>query len=160
MCVLLCLCTGRGIATSWSPAQGILPDVKDLVNRSETESFMEVGLGPNEGCSAKGKKLNSLYMYLQIWSYRILKFMPEPSSCFSHVHRTRAPFSMSTWLFSYGIKHKCNATNRIFYLYILERASGCGRQTYNANAWRQLFEAILRRYWRGTVMCAVHCPIV
>jgi hypothetical protein len=25
-------------------------------NRSEPERFMEVGLGPNEGCSAKGKK--------------------------------------------------------------------------------------------------------
>jgi hypothetical protein len=22
-----CLCTGRGLATSWSPAQGILPNV-------------------------------------------------------------------------------------------------------------------------------------
>jgi hypothetical protein len=29
----------------------------DLENRSETESFMEVGQGPNWGCSAKEKKI-------------------------------------------------------------------------------------------------------
>jgi hypothetical protein len=27
VCVFLCLCTGRGLATSWSPAQGVLPTV-------------------------------------------------------------------------------------------------------------------------------------
>jgi hypothetical protein len=27
MCVSLCLWTGRGLATSWSPAQGVLPTV-------------------------------------------------------------------------------------------------------------------------------------
>jgi hypothetical protein len=27
MCVFLCLCTARGLATSWSPAQGVLPTV-------------------------------------------------------------------------------------------------------------------------------------
>jgi hypothetical protein len=27
MCVFLCLCRGRGLATSWSPAQGVLPNV-------------------------------------------------------------------------------------------------------------------------------------
>jgi hypothetical protein len=27
VCVFLCLCTGKGIATSWSPAQGVLPTV-------------------------------------------------------------------------------------------------------------------------------------
>jgi hypothetical protein len=56
----LCLFTGRGLATSWSPAQGVLPTVQDLENRSETESFMEVGQGPNWSCSAKKKtKFNS-----------------------------------------------------------------------------------------------------
>jgi hypothetical protein len=42
---------------SWSPVQGVLPNVQDLVNWSETESFMEVGQGPNVGCSTKGKKM-------------------------------------------------------------------------------------------------------
>jgi hypothetical protein len=27
VCVFLCLCTGRGLATSWSPTQGVLPNV-------------------------------------------------------------------------------------------------------------------------------------
>jgi hypothetical protein len=36
--------------------QGVLPTVQDLENRSETESFIEVGQGPNLGCSAKEKK--------------------------------------------------------------------------------------------------------
>jgi hypothetical protein len=42
VCVFLCLCTGRGLATSRSPAQGVLPTVCDLENRSETKSVMEV----------------------------------------------------------------------------------------------------------------------
>jgi hypothetical protein len=29
MCVFLCLCTGRGLATSWSPVQRVLPTVFD-----------------------------------------------------------------------------------------------------------------------------------
>jgi hypothetical protein len=60
-CVFLCLRTGRGRATSWSPAQGVLPTVQDIENRSETESFMEVGQGPNWGCSAKEKNCLNLY---------------------------------------------------------------------------------------------------
>jgi hypothetical protein len=59
-CVFLCLCTSRGLATSRSPAQGVLPTVYDLENRIETESFMEVGQGPNWGCSAKEKKVNNV----------------------------------------------------------------------------------------------------
>jgi hypothetical protein len=64
MCVFLCLWTGRGLATSWSPVQGVLPNVQELVNWSETESFMEVGQGPNVGCSAKGKNK----IILQFWA--------------------------------------------------------------------------------------------
>jgi hypothetical protein len=56
VCVFLSLCTGRGLAMNSSPAQGVLPTVQDLENRSKMESFMEVGQGPNWGCSAKEKK--------------------------------------------------------------------------------------------------------
>jgi hypothetical protein len=78
MCVFLCLWTGRGLATSWSPVQGVLPNIRDLVNWSETESFMEVDQGPNVGCSAKGRKgipvLNELsttpWRRLGEWIYR------------------------------------------------------------------------------------------
>jgi hypothetical protein len=31
VCDFLCSCTGRGLATSWSPVQGILPTALDLV---------------------------------------------------------------------------------------------------------------------------------
>jgi hypothetical protein len=27
VCIFLCLCTSRCLATSWSPAQGVLPNV-------------------------------------------------------------------------------------------------------------------------------------
>jgi hypothetical protein len=27
VCVFLCLCTGRDLATSWSPEQGVIPTV-------------------------------------------------------------------------------------------------------------------------------------
>jgi hypothetical protein len=37
---------------------------KDIVNRSELESFMGVGQGPNWGCSAEGKNLS---IYLSIY---------------------------------------------------------------------------------------------
>jgi hypothetical protein len=67
MCVFLCLWTGRGLATSWSPVQGVLPNVQDLVNWSEMESFMEVSQGPNVGCSAKGKNVTKLTCMLAKW---------------------------------------------------------------------------------------------
>jgi hypothetical protein len=41
--VFLCLCTGRGLATSWSPVQGVLPTVPD----QETE---ETALCSKSGC--------------------------------------------------------------------------------------------------------------
>jgi hypothetical protein len=35
MCVFLCLCTGRGLATSWSLAQGVLPTVYDSEKKTK-----------------------------------------------------------------------------------------------------------------------------
>jgi hypothetical protein len=60
VCDFLCLCTGRGLATSWSLVQGVLPTVWDLVKWSEKESFMEVGQGQNWGWSAREKKMYSI----------------------------------------------------------------------------------------------------
>jgi hypothetical protein len=42
-CVLifLCLCTGRGLATSWSLVQEVLPTLLDLVIDVKRKSFME-----------------------------------------------------------------------------------------------------------------------
>jgi hypothetical protein len=42
LCVrFLCLCTGRGLATSRSPVQGVLPTVLDLVTGVKRKVFME-----------------------------------------------------------------------------------------------------------------------
>jgi hypothetical protein len=71
-CVFLCLYTGRGLTTSWSPAQGVLPNVQDLVNRSETESFMEVGQGPK--CAVAPERGKSVIFNL--W----LRFPNNPKS--------------------------------------------------------------------------------
>jgi hypothetical protein len=54
-CVFLCLCTGSGLATSWSPVQGVLPLVLDLV----TEVKRKVSWRrprPEWGCRATGGK--------------------------------------------------------------------------------------------------------
>jgi hypothetical protein len=55
VCVFLCLCTGRGLATCWSPVQGVLPTVLDLV----TEVKRKVSWRrprPELGCRVKGEK--------------------------------------------------------------------------------------------------------
>jgi hypothetical protein len=53
--ILLCLYTSRGLATSWSPVQGVLPAVLDLV----TEVKRKVSWRrprPELDCRTKGKK--------------------------------------------------------------------------------------------------------
>jgi hypothetical protein len=64
VCVYLCLRSSRGLATSWSPAQGVLPTVQDLV----TEVKRKVSWRrprPELGCRAKRKKYGTrkIYMY-------------------------------------------------------------------------------------------------
>jgi hypothetical protein len=57
VCVFLCFVQVEALRRADHP-QGFLLSVYDLENRSETESFMEVGQGPNWGCSAKAKTDN------------------------------------------------------------------------------------------------------
>jgi hypothetical protein len=52
----LCLCTGRGLATSWSPAQGVLPTVLRSRKPKWNEEFHGGRPRPNFGCRAKKKK--------------------------------------------------------------------------------------------------------
>jgi hypothetical protein len=54
VCVFLCFCTGRDLATSWSPAQGVLPECLRFSKPKWNGEFHGVGQGPNCGCSAKG----------------------------------------------------------------------------------------------------------
>jgi hypothetical protein len=51
VCVFLCLCTGRGLATSWSPVQGVLPTFPDQ-ETEETQPY-----APKAGAMRKKKKL-------------------------------------------------------------------------------------------------------
>jgi hypothetical protein len=55
VCVFLCLCTGRGLATNSSPVQGVLPTLLVLI----TEVKRKVSWrrpGPELGCRAKREK--------------------------------------------------------------------------------------------------------
>lgn len=72
----------------------------DLVNRGEAESFMEGGLGPSEGCGAKGKKMygnndNRKTRNAEIWkrvkSENYFHYPPQKllsfSSAFQHTQK-------------------------------------------------------------------------
>jgi hypothetical protein len=75
VCISLCLCTGRGLATSWSPVQGLLT-VLDLV----TEVKRKVPWRwprPELGCRAKGKKKPFQYKIECIFSlYYLIILLP------------------------------------------------------------------------------------
>jgi hypothetical protein len=52
VCAFLCFCTGRGLATSCSPVQGVPPTVLDLVIDLKREVSWKL-LRPELGCRAK-----------------------------------------------------------------------------------------------------------
>jgi hypothetical protein len=53
VCAFLCLCTGRGLVTSWSPVQGVQPTVLDLV--TEVKRKVSWRRPRSElGCRARG----------------------------------------------------------------------------------------------------------
>jgi hypothetical protein len=54
VCVFYCVCVQiEALRQADHPPK---ESYRDLIHRTETESFMEVGQGPNWGCSAEGKK--------------------------------------------------------------------------------------------------------
>jgi hypothetical protein len=55
VCVFLCLCTGRGLATSWLLVQGVLPTVLDLITEVKRKVSWKRPR-PELGCRAKGRK--------------------------------------------------------------------------------------------------------
>jgi hypothetical protein len=82
VCVFLCSCAGRGLATSWSPVQGVLQTVLDLV----TEVKRKVSWRRPRaelGCRAKGKKMILFIPYgsdRQLKATEVLtKFMQQKS---------------------------------------------------------------------------------
>jgi hypothetical protein len=65
VCVFSCLCTGRGLATSWSPVQGVLRSVLDLVTQAKRK------VSSKFGCRAKGKKKIMCYGIVCIAPYSL-----------------------------------------------------------------------------------------
>jgi hypothetical protein len=67
VCIFLCSYTGKGLATSWSPVQGVLPIVLDLV----TEMKWKVSCRrerPKLGCRAKENNNHTMPVEtLRIW---------------------------------------------------------------------------------------------
>jgi hypothetical protein len=59
----LCLCTGRGFVTSWSPVQGVLPTVLDLVTEVKWKISWRRPRTELD-CRAKGGKISALIGYL------------------------------------------------------------------------------------------------
>jgi hypothetical protein len=55
VCAFFCVYTGRGLATSWSPIQGVLPTVMDLVTELKRKVWWRRPR-PELGFRAKGKK--------------------------------------------------------------------------------------------------------
>jgi hypothetical protein len=59
-CAYVVLCVGRGLATGWSPVQGVLPTVYGLRNWNS-------GQGPTKGCSGSEESVsNAVYIFLLI----------------------------------------------------------------------------------------------
>jgi hypothetical protein len=59
VCVFLCLCTGRGLATSWSPVQGVLPTVHD----QETEETQPYAPKREQAPKCGSKEEETMFMY-------------------------------------------------------------------------------------------------
>jgi hypothetical protein len=84
---VLCLCTGRGLATSWSPVEWVLPTFLDLV----TEVKRKVSWRrprPKLGCRAKGKILSviisrSYYLWVSNKSSQQIYFFCSTALCWA-----------------------------------------------------------------------------
>jgi hypothetical protein len=79
-CVFLCLCTGRGLATSWSPVQGVLPTVLDRVTEVK-QKFHGGGQGLNWAVEPKGGKRSiTVFTRTVYWALSWTRWMQSTSS--------------------------------------------------------------------------------
>jgi len=72
VCVFLCcvvLCVGRGLASGWSPNQGVLPNVYRI------EKSIKEGIGPQRTVESHRKKIN-----LHYFNWKLLSDIYEFSS--------------------------------------------------------------------------------
>jgi hypothetical protein len=72
----LCLYTGRGLATSWSPVQGVLPTAIDLIIEVKRKVSWR-RLGPELGCRAKGKSNISYWKLVRLLG-RVISLVTWP----------------------------------------------------------------------------------
>jgi hypothetical protein len=104
----MCLCTGRGLATSWLPVQGVLPTILDLVNEVKRKVSWRRPR-PELGCRAKRKRkelftywisLNAKF-FTYIWKVpssnlgRTPTFLPE--ILFGHPRALQQNFHVLCW---------------------------------------------------------------
>jgi hypothetical protein len=87
VCLFLCLCTGRGLATSWSPVQGVLPTLLDLVSEVKRRVSWrrlrpEMGCRPKRGGRTLGKILclKHVARYVMPWEVALWKKNPVRST--------------------------------------------------------------------------------
>jgi hypothetical protein len=59
VCDFLCLCTGRGLARSWSPAEGVLPTVPDQETEETQPHAPKVGAS-SQVWEQRGRKTKSI----------------------------------------------------------------------------------------------------
>jgi hypothetical protein len=87
-CVCVVLCLGRGLVTSWSPVQGVLPSVND----QETEI--------SALCSKVGARGRKKYNLRRTWVHALLKpwYRPRHSYCTAFT-TTVTRKQMGTWTF-------------------------------------------------------------
>jgi hypothetical protein len=84
VCDFLCLCTGRGLATSWPPVQGVLSTVLDLV--TEVKRKVHVG-GQGLNCAVEPnlKKLETVSN---------ISFSSTSLELYSEIALSRKPFGI------------------------------------------------------------------
>jgi hypothetical protein len=80
VCVFLCFRTGRGLATSWSPVQGVVPTVLDLVTEVKRK-FSWRRPRPELGCRAKGGKMDVIITQQRFVHLFIHQWLYIPSLC-------------------------------------------------------------------------------
>jgi hypothetical protein len=107
VCVrLFCVCVGSGLATGWSPFQGVLPTVLGLINWSEAKRFTDV-LCSKAGATGKERESRMNINLLNVSFLLDSHFEPEDggdifSEMLVHFHRNNGVRSLNMSRFFSG----------------------------------------------------------
>jgi hypothetical protein len=72
-CVCVVLCVGRGLATGWSPVQGVLPTVYRI------KELKKIDQAPTMGCRAV---IIIIIAIIKFFPYCVMKFKVAPINCY------------------------------------------------------------------------------